>query len=163
MRVLWRSPRRRVRAETVYSSFDRRDRIAIRSALVGAWLFVALGAVGGVWLTPATVAEEIGSLAAVSAWIALVSAAAAMVGVLANRYWMEWVAAWFASLGLSVYSVGVWYIVLTSTPTRLQQAAYVTALIGFTVVRIAMNSAYASKQRKIHEIAREIMDGEADA
>lgn len=144
----------------MYSSFSRRDRIAIRVSLMAAWAFTALGAVGGVALTPATVVAEIGPLALVSAWVSLISAASAFIGVCLNQYWVEWVAAWFASLGLSVYAVGVWYIVFTNTPTRLQQASYITALICFAVVRIAMNAAHARKQREIHAITQQILDGE---
>lgn len=144
----------------MYSSFERRDQIAIRSALIAAWLFVAIGAVGGVWLTPITVAEEISSLAKISSWVTLISSVSAAAGVLSARYWIEWVAAWFASLGLSIYAAGVWYIVITSSPLRLQQAAYITGLIGFAVVRIAMNSAHAAKQRMIHEITQKLQTGE---
>lgn len=77
-----------------------------------------------------------------------------MLGVVSNRYPLELVAAWFASGGIIIYVATVWYFVFSGTPTRLQQAAYLTALFGFYLFRLADCSAHAEKQRAIHEKVR---------
>lgn len=143
----------------MYSSFPQRDRIAIRSALSVSWGFTALSGVGGILLTPNTLQGELGDhFPLISALLLFVAAAGAMVGVITNRYQIEWVAAWFAAAGQLPYLVIIWVLVFTTTPTRLQQAAALTSLMFFYVYRITMCSAHARKQRKVHELVKKMTD-----
>lgn len=137
----------------MYSSFPKRDRVAIKSALSAAWAFSAVSGVGGIVLSPASVSAELGPLfPTISSALLMIAALGAIVGVTSTRYQIEWVAAWFAASGQLAYLVTVWSLVLTTTPTRLQQAAALTSLMFFYVYRIVKCAAHARKQRKVHEL-----------
>lgn len=149
----------------MYSSFPRKDRVAIQVALAAAWFFSSLSGVGGVLLTPVTVKNEVGHvLPLFSSGMVLLAAAIAIYGVIRNRYQLEWVAAWFASSGSFVYISTVWYLVIfDGQSTRLQQAASLTSLLCFYIYRIVACSAHARKQRTIHELVEKGKAAEQDA
>lgn len=142
----------------MYSSFTVQDRVAIKTALAIAWGFSVIAGVGGIFLTPNTVAQELGwVIPLLCGVITLASSFAAALGVIFDKYQIEWVAAWFAASGMFAYVVTVWYLVFSGTPTRLQQAANLTSLLFFYIYRITSCSANARKQRTIHEL---VLSGE---
>lgn len=146
----------------MYSSFPKRDRVAIKAALSSAWAFTAVSGVGGIFLSPNTVQAELGPhFPVISAMLLVISSLGAILGVLINRYQIEWVAAWFAAAGLLAYAITVWALVFSSTPTRLQQAGAITSLMFFYVYRIVMCSAHARKQRKVHELVQQMANNGA--
>lgn len=137
----------------MYSSFPKRDRIAIRVALSLAWFMSSLAGVGGILLTPATVQNEVGiHLPLISSFIVFLASAYSLVGVAINRYEWEWVGSWFTIGGAFIYVVTVWALVFTSSPTRMQQAASLSSLLFFYVYRIVACSAHARKLRQIHAL-----------
>jgi hypothetical protein len=137
----------------MYSSFARGDRIAIRSALAAAWGFTALAGGGGVLIDLGSIVEHVGPvLPAVSSAIVLVFATIAAVGVVVNRYWMEWAAAWFVSGGVFVYVVLLWYLVYNGSDGRFQTAALLSGMLCFFAYRIIACAAHARKQRTIHKL-----------
>ena len=137
----------------MYSGFNRKSQIYIRGSLVFVWVCIAAGALGGLILTPVTIASELGVIAEFSALVALVCSLAATYGILRNRYRFEWVAAWLAGAGVAPYCFGLWGLVIFGgVPTRLQQAAYITALFGFTLHRAISCSVYAKRLRDLHRI-----------
>lgn len=138
----------------MYSSFPKRDRLAIQVALAAAWFFSAIAGVGGVLLTPVTVQNEVGlHLPIISSGLVFASSAFALYGIITNKYQWEWVGAWFASSGSFVYISTVWYLVIfAGNDTRLQQAASLSSLLCFYIYRIVSCSAHARKQRTIHEL-----------
>lgn len=137
----------------MYSGYPKADRIKIRTSLAAAWVFAGIAGFASIFLTPNTLTQEIGHyLPMVSGVLVLISAGAAAYGVIKNQYPIELVAAWFASAGVLVYASTVWYLVFASTPTRLQQACNITALMCFFLYRVASCSAHARKQRRIHQL-----------
>lgn len=139
----------------MYSSFPKKDRIAIRAALGSSWGFSALSGFAGVFFTPQTVTSELGfHLPVISSAVVLMFSFAALFGVVFNRYQFEWMASWFTAGGAFVYIVTVWGLVFTGSITRLQQAASLTALLGFYIYRIISCSAHARKQRTIHNLVQ---------
>lgn len=137
----------------MYSSFPKKDRIAIRSTLATAWFFSTLSGIGGMFLTPTTVQAEVGTyLPVLSSAVVFVSSLVALLGILINKYQAEWVSAWFTAGGAFVYVITVWSVFFAGSSTRLQQASSLTALMFFYVYRIVACAAHARKQRSIHEL-----------
>ena len=144
----------------MYSSLPRRDRITIRITLTIAWSFSALAGVGGILLAPVTVQNELAPhVPFFGNAVVVIASIIAAVGILLNRHQYEWVGSYFAAGGLFIYLITVWYLFATGTPTRLQQASYLTSLLFFFVYRIVANSAHARKQRLIHKAAEEMSGG----
>lgn len=133
------------------SSYPRRDRILLRATLASAWALVALGGVAAIFFTPTTIENELGTyLTYVWGGIAAIASIVAAIGVLADRYRLEWAAAWFAGGGLAVYAGVVWWLVATGNQTRLTQALLVSALILHTAYRALSCAAHARKLRAEH-------------
>lgn len=136
----------------MYSGYPRKDRVRIRFTLAAAWFFTAVWGAASIFLTPTTVQDELGlHLPNITGAIVLSSSVVAIYGVVRDKYYLEYVAAWFAVGGAFVYVITVWGLVIFSTPTRLQQAAALTSLLFFYLFRVAVNTAHAVKLRTIHE------------
>lgn len=141
----------------MFSSFPRKDRLAFKATLSLAWTFSLVSGLGGMFLVPSTVESELGPhFTVISAVVLFVSSLGAVLGVVGNRYEVEWVSAWFAAAGQLAYVVVVWYLVFSTTPTRLQQAGALTSLVLFYVYRIVSCSAHARKQRQVHELVQRL-------
>lgn len=136
----------------MYSSFEKRDRVMIRLALSTAWGFVTLSGLGGLFINPGSFADEIGpELPFFGSLIVSAFGIMGFVGVAFNKYWLEWVAAWFVSGGIFAYTVAFWYLVVAGNAGRFQNAALLTGLLMFFVYRIVSCAAHARKQRQIHK------------
>lgn len=133
------------------SSYLRRDRILLRGILASAWIVVALGGVSAILFTPTTIENELGTLLTyIWGGISAIASIIAAIGVLTNRYRLEWAAAWFAGAGLAVYGGVVWWLVVAGSTTRLTQAFLISALILHTVYRALSCGAHARKLRIEH-------------
>ena len=143
----------------MFSDYSRGNRIAARSVLTLAWLFVALGSIGANFVTPITIESEIGTiLSYVWANIAALGALFAALGTILNLYRVEWVAAWFTAAGLALYCGTVWWLFLAGAPTRLTQASYITAFLLFVVLRGIMGGALAAKLRAASNVRTGVID-----
>lgn len=133
------------------SSLPPRHQTYIRAALTAAWCLIALGGGTAVLYSPLTIVSELGTII-VYAWgtITMIAGLVAGIGVAADRYRVEWAAAWFAASGLSVYMSTLWWLVFAGETTRLTQAFIVTAAILFMVTRALFCAAHAAKLRAIH-------------
>jgi hypothetical protein len=136
----------------MYSSFPKQDRVRIRLSLTFAWAFVTLGGFFGI-LNPTSVEAEIGF------WLPLISSVAiaffgtvATIGVALNKYWIEWVAAWFVSGGVFAYAIFIWYLSFSNGNGRFQAACLLTSLLFFFAYRIVACAAHARKLRLIHNL-----------
>jgi len=137
----------------MYSTFPKKDELLIRSGLASAWGFLAVSGAGGVFFPPSSITAQAGAMPQViTAGVLLVASLVAVISILWKKWRLEWIAAYFAAAGLAVYVFAVWTIVFTDQPSRLQQAASLTALIGFACYRIAACRAHAKQVRKTHEI-----------
>lgn len=146
---------------SMYSSFPKSDRLRIRIALAGAWAFTALGGLGGIFQTSPQLMLEIGWALPLVSSIAIASAATgATVGVLLDKYWIEWVAAWFTAGGVFAYTAALWYLVAVGSAPRIQSAALLSALLCFYAYRIVACAAHARKQRTVHKL---VQSGETGA
>jgi len=140
---------------SVYSSFPKNDRIKIRLPLASAWAFTALAGGGGVLLDLGSIAAQIGApVPFASSLIVFIFSGFATVGVLLDRYWIEWAAAWFVAGGIFVYTVIFWVLVFTGQAGRFQTAGLLSALFCFYVYRIVACAAHAHKQRTIHNMVQ---------
>ena len=122
-----------------------------RLALAGAWAMVAFAGAAPLFVPPAVATSEFGVYVAY-AWgsISAIAAAAAAVGSLLNSYRIEWVAAWFAASGMSVYTLMLWWLVFSGAARFLTQAFLSTAVIMFMVSRALAGAARAAKLRAAH-------------
>lgn len=137
----------------MYSGYPKATRLQIRGSLAAAWAFTALSGIAGIFLTPASLTEELGpTLPTITGFIVLVSSLGAIYGVVRDHYAAELVSAWFAAAGTFVYVLVVWYLAIVASPTRVQQAAALTSLLFFYIFRMAICSAHAKKQRQIHAL-----------
>jgi predicted ABC-type sugar transport system permease subunit len=137
----------------MYSSFPRADQLRIRAVLAAAWGFSAIAGGGGVLFDLHTVSNEIGApFPLIASIIVGVFSLVAAFGIIRNKYWFEWVAAWFVSGGVFVYTVIFWGLVINGQAGRVQTASLLSALLMFYIYRIVSCSAHARKQRAIHEL-----------
>lgn len=145
----------------MYSSFERRDRITLRVVLTVAWFSSAVAGLIGIIGPPASVQNEVGIfLSTMGSIFLLVFGVVAGVGTMANRYWLEWAAAFFASGGTAVYVAATWGIVIGGGHSgRAQTAALLTALLSFTVYRVVACAAHARRQRLVHEHVKQSVKG----
>lgn len=154
----------------MYSGLPPRHRRAVKASLASAWALSAAAGLSAVVLSPTTIIAEIGLVGTLISGILLtVATVVAVFGVIANRYWLEWVASWGAAVALAPYLITVWALVVTDTWTRSTQAFLVTSLLAFYLVRSALCSAHAAKLREAHTVGTAAMDsvgeevGDADA
>lgn len=132
----------------MYSGYPRRNRLALRAAGLAGWLLVSAGGFAALFFTPVTVESQVGTiLAYLWGTVSGLAGLAAAVGVGTNRYRVEWISAWLTAIGLSVYAVVVWSLVLTGSMTRAPQALFISALIAFTLGRVAACAAHATRLR----------------
>jgi hypothetical protein len=140
----------------MYSSFARQDRVAIRSTLTAAWAFISLSGLGGL-LTPniALTSDIAQVIALVANFMLAVFGFFAGVGVVSNRYWIEWFAAWFTSGGIFAFAMLSWYFFFIERfPALLQNSSLLTGLLLFSIFRIVSCAAHARKQRQIFELSK---------
>lgn len=141
----------------MYSNFPKKDERKHVYSLAGAWTFITASGVGGFFLTPVTVVTELGSIIPKIGSAGLILAGIiGLLAVLFRRWGYEAVAAYFALSGLIAYSTNVWVLTFTGSPSRLQQASLITALIFFLIFRIVSFSAHSAKRRREHEEAEKV-------
>lgn len=134
----------------MYSALPTRLKAGIRLSLVGAWMLVFASGIASALPGGSGPASALGSIvsAASGAVVALASAASA-VGVIADRYRIEWVAAWCAAAGVTPYLVASWMEVATGA-LDADQALYSSALLAFLILRAQFCAAHAAKLRAMH-------------
>lgn len=138
------------------SLYDKRHRIAVRSALTASWGFAGLAGLSAATLTSVslTVVRELGLVLTVVCGLALaLGAGVATWGVATDRYRFEWGGAWFAGFGISPYVVSLWAVISATWPaeiTRTTQGLLVTSLLCFFLTRALMCGAHASRLRALH-------------
>lgn len=135
----------------MYSSLSRRDQMAVRSTLTVAWLLAAGGGMSAIAFSPNTIVSELGTIIT-TIWAVTVTVASvvALLGVVFDRYRLEWVSSWFAFMGLMPYVATIWWIVTTGELTRLTQAFMMTSLLVFMILRAEFCAAHAAKLRTMH-------------
>lgn len=143
----------------MYSGLPPRHRALVKTSLASAWALSGLAGLSAVILSPTTIISEIGGLGTVlSGLVLMVATVVAVVGVTANRYWLEWVASWGAATALAPYLITVWALVFTDTATRSTQAFLVTSLVAFYISRSALCGAHAAKLREAHSLGTAALD-----
>ena len=136
----------------MYSGLPPLHRRVVKTTLATAWALSGAAGLSAVIASPNTIISEIGTLGTVISGVLLtIATATAVIGVVAGRYWFEWIAAWGAAVALVPYLVTVWALTLTGEPTRSTQAFLVTSLLAFYLVRVALCAAHAAKLRIAHE------------
>lgn len=129
----------------------KRWRLLLQAARAATYLGVAaMGITGLVW-QPTTIAAAIGQ--PLTYWwtgLSTVGALVAMIGVLVDRYRIEWVAIWPAIGGTVAYAATVWGIVAEGQPTRSAQACAITTLTLALIVRAIHLAAHAAQLREEH-------------
>lgn len=134
----------------MYASYPPKSRLAIRLVLTVAWLLISMGGLSAALMGPKTVAIEVGVPVLVGAgFIIALAGTVAAAGIVLGRYRLEWTASWFAGGGMIPYVAAVWWLTVTSSPTRLTQALLLTALLAFVTLRSIMCSAHATLMRSI--------------
>lgn len=136
----------------MYTNLPRRERRAIKTTLVLAWLFVSASGVSAILVSPVTIVAELGRFI-VYGWGITVTVASivAALGVLTRRYRWEWFGAWFAAAGIVPYSGTLWWLVSQGESTRFTQAFAMTGLLLFCIHRAISCAAHASLMRIAHE------------
>lgn len=143
----------------MYSGLPPRNRVAVKISLGLAWAFSTGAGLSAIILSPTTIISEIGAVFTILSGVLLAAATlVAMIGVFANRYWLEWISSWAASLALVPYLVTVWALTLTGEPTRSTQAFLITSLLTFFITRAELCAAHAAKLRLAHEGSSLITD-----
>lgn len=134
----------------MFSGLPRRHQTRVRASVAVAW---ALSAAAG--LSAAVAPEQgfpLGVEAAFVTGIALVvCAGAAAIGVMINRYRLEWVSAWLAAGSIVPLTVVLWAIAITQSLSFLSDALFVTSLLAFFLSRAALCAAHAAKLREAHD------------
>jgi len=141
----------------MYSGLPPRERRAVQAALVAGW-FSATGAgiTAAVNPTSQTLTEMGPIIAAIMGISLSISAVVAMVGVLGNRYRLEWVAAWVSAAGFVPYSITIWSLTITENISWLTAAFISTTALSFFVSRALLCAAHAAKLRIVHETSETI-------
>ncbi|AWY05396.1 membrane protein [Microbacterium phage Metamorphoo] len=141
----------------MYSGLPPRERRAVQASLVAGWL-AATGAGVTAALNPTSVTLlAMGPvIAAIMGVILTISAVVACVGVLAQRYRLEWVAAWTAAAGFVPYSITIWSLTITDNLSWLTASFISTVSLAFYVSRALLCAAHAAKLRIVHEASETI-------
>jgi len=141
----------------MYSGLPPRERRAVQASLVAGWLS-ATGAGVSAALNPTSVTlMSMGPfIAAIMGAMLGVSAVVAVVGVVAQRYRLEWVAAWTAAAGFVPYSITIWSLTITENVSWLTAAFISTVALAFYVSRAVLCAAHAAKLRIVHEASETI-------
>lgn len=136
-----------------------RQRFRLRLAL---GVVYALGVAAGIWTviwTPPSLGDTAGHVVTYG-WAALLggNSLAALLGVVLDRYRVEWLACWFAGLGAAIYVGVMWYLTIFATPmARGAHSLMSTIALMFFVYRALELSAHAEKLREQHVIETEIL------
>lgn len=141
----------------MYSGLPPRERRAVQASLVVGWLS-ATGAGLSAALNPTSVTlATMGSvIAAIMGVMLAASAVVATVGILAQRYRLEWVAAWVAAAGFVPYSITIWSLTVTENSSWFTAAFISTVSLSFYVSRALLCAAHAAKLRIVHEASETI-------
>lgn len=119
-------------------------RAAVYLLLAGAGFFVLFS-------TPKTIVGRLGEpLTHWWAILLLVGAAVALLGVILDRFRIEWAALWPALGGGLIYTSTVWNLWLHDEPGRGTQSMVVAALTGFVAYRLVELAAHAAVLREAH-------------
>lgn len=143
----------------MHSGLPAKHRRWVITALASAWALSGAAGISAVIASPNTIIAELGRPITLALGILLISATTvAVVGVVAQRYWLEWVASWGSSVALMPYLVTVWALAITGETTRMTQGFLVTSLLAFYLYRSASCAAHAAKLRIAHEASTAITE-----
>lgn len=135
----------------MYSSIPPRLRGTLRSTLVFGWVLVLCAGVASVLPDePGAPRDLADAIFTVFGALLAASAAASAIGVVTDRYRVEWVAAWCAAAGATPHIFASWMEVAVRT-LDADQALYPSALLVFLILRAQFCAAHAAKLRARHE------------
>lgn len=134
-------------------------RACLKINIALAWFIVAAGGVAAAAIppNPFVLAWGEGAPVVISA-VLVVSCAASIYGVLADRYRFEWVASWFASGALGLYTLTVWWLIVIGVHERLTTAIFTSALLVCVLSRIVACSAHAARLRADYRLIRDRLE-----
>lgn len=118
---------------------------------VGTYTALLVCGAGAVWLTPQTVGSRLPPVLS-DAWgiLAILGALGALYGATSRRYRWEVTSLPLLAGAILIYAVTVWHIVATA-PTRLAQAAAITALLLSLAVRYVDLLLVSARDRREHD------------
>jgi len=123
----------------------------LRTILALCWAWLMSAGVGAFLFTPRTIEGTLGTtLTYAVASLVFAGSVAAFLGVVTNRYRIEWVATWAVGSGLVAYVATVWWLVGAETLSRWTQASAVSALLFFVMFRAEELAAHAERLRATH-------------
>lgn len=142
----------------MYNQMPPRHRKRYRIVLTLGWLFATMGGISTLVFEPIVLAVVEDNLRHLAGLGLAVTAASAAVGVIVNRYRIEWVSAWFAAALVAPLTGVYWWTAITSNSGRFPVTFMLTSLICFFVLRALACSAYAEVLRDLHRMEKKVHD-----
>lgn len=110
-----------------------------------------LAGIAAIWLTPNTIADRLSSILTVSwGWMLIVASIVAIFGVAKKLFRFEFAALPFIITGIMIYTVTVIDLAV-ETPTRLAQAASLSALFVIVCIRFTELLLVTIRLRMMHD------------
>lgn len=137
-----------------YTTHPPWARWLLYSVRAAGYTMLLVSGVGAVWLTPVTVADRM-PVVLTDLWgiVAVGGGAAALFGSLTRRYRWELSGLPFLATAVLIYAATLWHIA-ADAPTRLAQAAAITALLCLLVIRYVDLYLVSRRMRAEHERER---------
>ena len=141
----------------MYSGLPAPQRRALQASIVAGWVCAVGSGVAAITLPYSVVLAEMGPVvAAIMGSVLALTSIIATVGVVLNRYRLEWVASWIAAAAFVPYSITIWSLTVTINAHWLTAAFISTVALAFFVSRAAQCAAHAAKLRVVHEASATI-------
>lgn len=125
---------------------------AIKAARSALYTCSITAGVSAVMFTPHSL-ERNGAWLMVSSMI--VFGAVCLVGVLWQRYVIEWISLFFLSAGMTIYVASIWVLAL-GRPSAIAGASFVTMLVLFLIIRLVELTVFWLKNYKAAKLNREM-------
>lgn len=157
----------------MYSGLPAPQRRALKASIVAGWACSVGAGLAAIAVPYSVVLATMGPVVAAITGVALAfSAIIASVGVVWDRYRLEWVAGWTAAASFVPYSITIWSLTVTLNVHWMTAAFISTVTLAFFVSRALSCAAHAAKLRLVHEASETItaavdavnpIEGSADA
>lgn len=142
----------------MYNQMPPKYRKRYRVALTIGWLLAA-GAGASTLIVEPLLLAGIESYLRYAAGAGLVTfATLAGLGVMLNRYRLEWSAAWFSASVIAPFTGIYLWSAVSAAPGRWPVTFLLASLLAFFVSRAFACSAYAEVLRELHEMQRQVDD-----
>lgn len=136
----------------MFSGLPPREKRAVKATLIAGWLSAAGAGISATVDPTSRTLAEMGPLAAMVMGVLLsIAAVGALVGVVSDRYRLEWVSAWIAAAGFAPYAITIWSLTVTINANWLTASFISTVALSFFVSRAFLCAAHAAKLRVVHE------------